>query len=320
MTFEADQKCEGVSVIIPCHNHADFLAKAVDSALVQTYDLLEVIIIDDGSTDESPRVGLSCAKRDPRVRYVRQENAGRSAARNNGIGVARYDFVAFLDADDELDSDFLSISMRMLTTLPESFGMVACRCAYMDFSGRVLPSRSLRSQKALELSCADVIIKSRFPCNVVAKKKVFSQCGVFDTCLHSSEDRDMWIRVASVYRIWLQSESLVRIRRHPKNTINNASAMKATVSRVLAKAYKARAVPRWRWDVWLRACSIYYFQNAWRSSGQGEDTQAVKQLLLSLLLWPWFQKPARMDEPVLFRIRGLRTFLCGCWRSWLGKS
>ena len=95
-----------VSVVIPAYNYAHFLPEAIASVLAQTGADLELIVVDDGSPDNTPEVCARCA--DPRVRLVRQPNAGLSAARNTGIREARFPYVAFLDADDRWEPGFLS--------------------------------------------------------------------------------------------------------------------------------------------------------------------------------------------------------------------
>lgn len=88
-----------ISIIIPCYNHAHYLPFAVQSVLAQTCAQWEAIVVDDGSTDDTRTVAARFS--DPRVRYHYQENQGLSAARNAGIRIARGDYLAFLDADDE---------------------------------------------------------------------------------------------------------------------------------------------------------------------------------------------------------------------------
>jgi len=95
-----------VTVVIPSFNCARFIREAVDSALAQTVPPLEVIVIDDGSTDGTPEIMAGYAS-DPRVRYLHQKNAGQSTARNNGIRAARGEFIALLDADDRWKPDKL---------------------------------------------------------------------------------------------------------------------------------------------------------------------------------------------------------------------
>jgi glycosyltransferase involved in cell wall biosynthesis len=87
----------GISVVIPCFNQGSFLAEAVDSVLAQSHDDFEIVVVDDGSEDDTPERVKTLPGH---VRYLRQENAGPAAARNHGLRVVRHDLVAFLDADD----------------------------------------------------------------------------------------------------------------------------------------------------------------------------------------------------------------------------
>src|SRR5437762_473952 len=102
----------GVSVVIPAYNYAGFLPKAIESVLQQDYPEYELVVVDDGSTDNTADVTAAYARASTRVRYVHQTNGGLSAARNTGIRHARFEYVSFLDADDELLPGFLRRAME----------------------------------------------------------------------------------------------------------------------------------------------------------------------------------------------------------------
>ena len=108
-----------VSVVIPTHNRVEFIGETVDSVLAQTYTDLEVIIVDDGSSDGTGDYIRSRYADDSRVRYIWQENAERSAARNRGIDEARGEFVAFLDSDDLWLPKKLELQMQIMEARPE---------------------------------------------------------------------------------------------------------------------------------------------------------------------------------------------------------
>jgi len=107
-----------VSVVIPLHNKGPYIARALNSVLAQTFQDFEVIVVDDGSTDDGAEVVRGFD--DPRIRLIQQENQGVSAARNRGIEAARAELVAFLDADDEWMAGFLETIMRLRTLYPEA--------------------------------------------------------------------------------------------------------------------------------------------------------------------------------------------------------
>src|SRR5438046_8618551 len=115
-----------VSVIIPCHNQAHFLDEAIESVLTQTYPNHEIIVVDDGSTDNTATV----AKCHSPLRYIYQENAGPSAARNTGVKESRGEYLVFLDADDRLLPEALEIGVGCLRQHPEcafEIGRASCR-------------------------------------------------------------------------------------------------------------------------------------------------------------------------------------------------
>ena len=97
-----------ISVIVPIYNAAPYVAKCLEGILSQTYRNIEVILIDDGSTDRSAEICQAFAQKDPRIRFISQENQGVSATRNNGIALAEGEFIAFIDSDDEVCPEYLS--------------------------------------------------------------------------------------------------------------------------------------------------------------------------------------------------------------------
>src|SRR5690348_14198226 len=97
----------GISVVIPAYNYERLLKQAIDSALQQNYPLLEVIVVDDGSTDNTGQLVAELCRADNRIRYIHQKNAGLPAARNTGIRAAKFDYVGFLDADDQWVAGFV---------------------------------------------------------------------------------------------------------------------------------------------------------------------------------------------------------------------
>ena len=119
-------KKEMVSVIIPTYNRETVIGRAIESVLKQTYPHFELLIIDDGSTDQTKRVVERIA--DERIRYILlEENGGVARARNVGIAEAQYDYIAFLDSDDEWMPEKLELQMERLLDSSLGFGAVYCR-------------------------------------------------------------------------------------------------------------------------------------------------------------------------------------------------
>lgn len=298
----------GVSVVIPAFNYARYLPEAIASALAQPYSPLEVIVVDDGSTDETPAVLAGIT--DPRLRVIRQQNAGLSAARNTGIREARHPFIAFLDADDRWAEGFLPTTMSRFRELPDHFAIVATGSQRMTVDGHLVEQPHTLVNPPQTLSARDFILLNRmFPSAVVARRSVLLECGGFDTELRSSEDRDMWIRITTHHRAAHIAQTFAHIRRHGENMSKNAARMRSNTLRVLGKAWRARAVSRWRLLFWLKARAYFEYQSAWTHFSAGRRATALRLLAISFLLHPIFLRPANVGEIPLFRLRALRHFL-----------
>lgn len=180
-----------VSVIIPTYNYARYLGEAIDSALGQTLAPLEVIVVDDGSTDDTPEL---LAAYGDRIRVLRQKNAGVAVARNSGIAAARGEYVAFLDADDTWLPRKLELQMPLFTG---SVGLVHCG---LEFGTAIqLPRVDGDVANALLLLEPDVIHGPGS--TVVVPKHVAEEAGGFDPSLPASEDWDFIYGVARRYRV-----------------------------------------------------------------------------------------------------------------------
>lgn len=306
---------QGVSVVIPCYNYAHFLPAAIASVLAQTDRPREIVVVDDGSTDNTRAV---VAGYGAHVRYVYQANAGLPAARNAGIRAATQPLVAFLDADDQWQPGFLHHVLGAFADTSHAYGLVATKARLVDPRGQPV-HRACRDQ-ALQgpLTCRDIILRTCFsPSAVVARREVFEHCGFFDETLTSSEDRDMWIRIGARFPIFLIADPLVLVRNHPGSMSKNADRMKRNSRRVIGKAFQQAFVPRRQLGFWLRVLAVNRFQCAWMYHDQGRQLKAMGEMLASLATWPWFGSPGRLNEPALFRLRALRRF---AWEAWRGRG
>src|SRR5262245_40001432 len=185
---------DSVSVVIPTYNYASFVVQAVESALAQRWlGAMEVIVVDDGSTDDT------CERLAPfrdRIRYIRQRNQGLSAARNTGIRQARYEWIALLDSDDVWHPDKTRVQLEAVGGNP-SIGFVGTP------PGPIPDSRlPLRAAEAVrELGVRDFMVGTPLgPSSTMVRRRAFERVGFFDETLRSVEDRDMWLRLAAQYR------------------------------------------------------------------------------------------------------------------------
>lgn len=304
-----DRADRGVSIIIPAYNYAQYLDGAVRSALAQTHQPVEVIIVDDGSTDATPDLGRRLARDLPGVRYVRQQNAGLSAARNTGIRLASHPFVTFLDCDDEFLPHMVETLIHAFDTQPPAAGLIACATIRIDRDGLPIGEKRVRPRGSRPYTSADILMKTRFPCCVLARRSCFDSSGLFDTSLRSSEDRDMWIRIGRHHGIYYVDQPLVRIRRHDSNMSRDARRMRAAMHRVRRKAFQARVVPLFHAGFWLRVLAIDHFQGAWMYWDEGRVLRPILHSIASLALWPFPLDHHDLHEPPFFRLRAAARFL-----------
>ncbi len=193
-----------ISVIVPLYNKEHHILRAINSIYSQTYKNIEVLIIDDGSTDNSANVVKAINK--DNLYLIRQDNKGVSAARNSGIKRSQGEIIAFLDADDEWRTDFLETIIRLITQYSEA-GLYATSYATVNSNGTF----TLRDLDGIPPSpwCGlidnylKIILYSLPICSssVAIPKKIFSDIGMFMEGEARAEDQEMWFRIALKYRI-----------------------------------------------------------------------------------------------------------------------
>lgn len=206
---------KNISVIIPNYNYGRFIGEAIESALVQTLSPAEVIVVDDGSTDDSVKVVESFGEK---VKLIRQQNGGVGKARNVGAAGSKGEFLAFLDADDIWVADKLRKQMSFFEDA--SVGYVSCGMREFDVEGKTIaeyvPSGSDWTAENLLLFNAPIVASgSAF----VVRKSVFEQIKGFDENphLHPSEDWDFAYRALKAARVTATPELLVNYRNHGNN-------------------------------------------------------------------------------------------------------
>jgi glycosyltransferase involved in cell wall biosynthesis len=211
-TKNSMEKSSLISVIIPCYNHAHYLEDAIGSVLEQHYGHYEIIVVDDGSADNTAEV----AGRFPEVKYVRQPNAGLSAARNTGIRHSEGDFLVFLDADDWLMPNALEVGLKAFALHPE--------CAFVCGSYRfVREDRSPIGESVINHVTRDhyaALLKNNFigmHATVMYRREAVESLNGFDTTLSACEDYDIYLRIARNNPIFCHPEIVADYRRHTTN-------------------------------------------------------------------------------------------------------
>jgi len=249
----ADKTCQGrwiseeyepglVSVIIPTYNRAQLVTKAIDSVLSQTYKDFEIIVVDDGSTDNTEEVVGSF--KDSRIHYIRhKENRGGSAARNTGIKASKGEYIAFLDSDDEWLRSKLEKQLRVFYKGDAKLGAVG--------TGRV--TNYPNNKSVLKIPSENFgniykrFLKGRaFPGGtptMMIKRECFGRIGLFDELLESCQDFDLYFRIAKHYHFYVVRELLVKCTLHTFPGISlNTDAKLQGKRRILLKYSKE--IPR----------------------------------------------------------------------------
>ncbi len=211
-----------VSIVIPTYNRAHLLSRAIQSVLNQTYADFELIIVDDGSTDETEKLVKSFNSR--MIRYIRyRENKGEAAARNAGIQSAKGEYLAFLDSDDEWMSEKLEKQMRIFEKAPPEVGIV--------YTGFVV-TRNKKKKYILSGGMAsengDVfrnLLKGDFvlPSTILIKVECFKRAGVFDERFSRMADSELFLRMSRYYQFKCVNEPLVIYYPQPDSISANKS-------------------------------------------------------------------------------------------------
>ncbi len=224
-----------VTIIIPAYNAARFIAEAINSVLNQTVKNIELIIVDDGSTDGQNAIIEKIISDDKRARLISQRNSGVSAARNKGIEMSRGQYLAFLDADDVWLPDNLALKIEKFAQ--HDYGLVHSNGEVIDENG--IPTGTiLEGREGFLLD--DLLLWNGTqipgPSSILVKKTVIEETGLFDTRLSTSADQDFFIRVSAKYEIGKTDNISWRYRIHNSNMHKNISAMEHDVLLLYDKA------------------------------------------------------------------------------------
>ncbi|MFH7027664.1 MAG: glycosyltransferase family 2 protein [Heteroscytonema crispum UTEX LB 1556] len=224
-----------VSVIIPAYNAMTYLPETLQSVLRQNFTDFEVLIIDDGSSDNIQEWGAS--QTDPRMKLISQTNQGQSAARNLGIALAKGEYIAFLDADDLWEPTMLEKQVRCLEENP-AVGLAYHWTALIDENGKAT-GRVMGSNASGDV-LKQILERNIIDCpSVVIRRCCFENVGLFIPNLRFIEDWEMWIRIASGYHFAVTQEPLVYYRQHSKNTSKNWQLMEEGYRIVIEKAFQS---------------------------------------------------------------------------------
>ncbi len=216
-----------VSVVIPAYNHGQFLGEAIQSVLDQTFQDWELIVVDDGSTDNTREVVASF--KDPRIRYIYQENRGAAGALNTGIRHACGEYIGLLGADDAWFPEKLSLQVAQLDSLPPKVGLVYSDLELFNQERSRVTGLFLQGRQPPRGNVFKALMRHDGwfigPASALIRREVFQKVGLFDEELRTHEDWELWVRIAREYEVEALDRPLVRRRWHKTNLSGNVEKM-----------------------------------------------------------------------------------------------
>ena len=282
-----------VSVVVPLYNAEEYISTCVKSLLSQSFDDIEILVVDDGSTDRGVE-SLGDLVNDYRLRVFSQENSGGPAKpRNVGIAEARGEFVFFFDADDVADKTKIERTVEAFESAGPAFGMAATDFRLVDDSGNVLESSYLRNfdkiaemmddagrNPILSLDSAaayDLLLKGNFvgTSSVAVRKSVLADCGGFDETLANGDDYDFWLRIVRHYGLLLLGTCTHSYRKQSQS-ISHRPATRLAPSRiaVLERQTRHDLTPIQKSTVNRQIASNYHAMG-WEAKSTGKYADSV---------------------------------------------
>jgi glycosyltransferase involved in cell wall biosynthesis/cephalosporin hydroxylase len=286
-----------VSVIIPCFNQSHFLADAIESVLGQSHTRFEVVVIDDGGTDNAAAV----ARRYPGVRFIRRPHAGVAAARNAGIEQSRGEYLVFLDADDRLLPNALETGLVHLKAHPEA-GFVCGNFRRIAVDGSISDHQSHNMKEDCYF---ELLRRNRLPTTGLGmyRRSVFDTVGGFDPSMSPAEDYDLYLRIARKYPVVCHPIPVSEYRRHGTNASRDAAVTLKAMRAVLhAQWPHVRNEPRYRraYKEGVRNACDYYGQ------------QLIDQIHELMRARRWVLAARRIGALLLLHPRGVISL----WSDW----
>jgi len=274
-----------ISVVIPLYNKETNIAKTLRTVLNQTFQQFEIIVVNDGSTDNSATEASKVL--DDRIRIVNQENAGVSAARNRGIAEAKYDLIAFLDADDEWKADYLETQYTLYKKYPEC-SVFACNYELHNADGRIIQTII----KKLLFDTEDGILTNYFEVascshppicsiSIMVKRQAIQDIGGFPLGIKSGEDLLTWARLACNSKIAYSRKPLAvfnvegySVKEKPKR-LPAENDIVASELKLLRNRYRVPGLGKYI-STWYKMRSSIYMRLGQRRNSLREAFNALK--------------------------------------------
>ena len=283
------------SIILPTYNRANLLPKAIESLINQDYKDWELIVVDDGSSDNTKEVVE--AFDDPRIQYVYQENAERSAARNNGIGLAKGQYIGFLDSDDQFHEKHLEGLCRVIDEHEGKEFIYVIKGLTINEALKTEAKIHLKEGKS---DLETVLLNSITPGQFVVPASIMKEC-LFDKDIRISEDTEVLVRLVQKGKLKIINQFTLHYYQHEDNSVNTDKYnvfwdRKNTLEYIFARLPKAKLSGSFK-NRLLSNCyfGIYRFHKA-----QGNKFQAKWNIFLAIFKYPRL----RLKEKIYLLLNG----------------
>ncbi len=310
-----------ISVVIPTYNNIDFLPDTLKSIRTQSYPVSEIIIVDDGSTDDTHEKIYTLGSD---LIYIRQQNSGPSSARNKGIAEASGDLVAFCDADDQWTSEKLAEQVMCFNNCPD-IALVASDTAITDKEGNILIPSLLEHHgllsffqklngKPVQDALRRLLEKNFIPTStVLVKREVLTKAGGFRSDIKYGEDLELWGRIAVEHEIAMVPKVHELKREHETNLTKDITPMLVDLIKVMQaardwgaeklrsqganpNAFVARAMTDLGYRQFDMADYVKARTNFWRSLKERLNYRALKYFIACLLPTPMIRTARRIKQ------------------------
>jgi glycosyltransferase involved in cell wall biosynthesis len=290
-----------VDVIIPAFNAAKYLPTAIESVISQTFGDWQILLVDDGSTDNTKEVVAPFLDRlGSRIKYIHQNNRGLPAARNTAIRASTSEFLALLDADDVWLPCRLEESLKALTDRPQA-GLAYGLIRTIDPEGQPYGSIWAGNSIGREGKIATHIYtrKIELPCpSITFRRGCIDDVGVFDETMRATEDRDLWLRIALRYEVAFVPKLLAYYRLSPNSMSADPQRMLQAQLQFIRKHYGAEGCgPRSRQIALARA----YKQRAEVLKNRGRSWDALSSALKAVAIYPLDMDNLRTASSLLLK-------------------
>jgi glycosyltransferase involved in cell wall biosynthesis len=285
-----------VSIVIPLYNGDAFVERTLESVMAQTYENLEILVIDDGSTDQGVAIIRELIAQDPRIQLIQQSNGGVAAARNRGIEMAQGEFIGFIDADDLWEPSMIEKAIDRFTQSPTPVGVVYAWTKNINAMDQVI--------SGVHVSKIDGDVYGTLLCHnflgnasaTVIRRACFDHVGLYDCEMRANqaqgcEDWDLYLRLAEYYNYAAVPELLVGYRKLEGSMSGDGHTMQRSQEMMLAKVKaRHREIPAWYYGL-SRSSFYLYLAHQGKQYGQPSVVQHWRQQALRANFWATLLRP-----------------------------